>query len=594
MSVVPKDLLASWPSEQYPTMLPVQRRALELLEKESGSTILELPTGSGKTAIGYTFLKAMLDQGLAPLFYVAPTKTLVDQVKSLHPDVTVIYGRSEYRCLYYKGEVTAEEAPCSMLGCPHRVNRETGETEAAGVEPCPYLAAKWQAKQGGIVVCTTAFYLFTQLFSKDWDTPAGLVLDEAHRTAQLVRSSLSYEITDYHLARAIELLEDSGANEEAGLLKGFLARMIAIIRAKKKGKSALLEAHEVQELLVELYKIDPSKLAGKIRKLVRQTSADLEERREILKRLEMVVNNLHRYLRSLEYSLPSGERRPLNFSYAYYEAEQKEGSRVKFRLFIKAYYVSPIIQKLLSPRTLSYSATIGDAEVFAFENGIKAPYHSFASTFPSENTRIYLPADSPNLSVKERSKRDPTRALRMIARGAAKLAQRGIRSLAVVVSNLERQKLLTFCQEEGVEAVSYGNGIKPRQAAEKFKQGEGMVLVGTVANYGEGVDLPKQSAPVIFFLRPGYPSPNDPCTEFEERRYGSMRWKLWNWRVMQEALQVRGRNMRSANDLGATIFVSQQFVKLMPAALPDSLKPAFKRGLKFEQCVEDAAKLVNK
>lgn len=591
------DLVASFPRHQYPKILPNQREALEIieqnLEQHRRLSILELPTGSGKTAVGYTFLRALAKKGAAPLFYITPTKTLVEQVKQLHPDVSVAYGRNEHPCLYFPGEnLQADEIPCSLLvDCPHRVDQETGETHAAGAIPCPYLQQKYLAKQSKVVVCTTAFYLFTQLFSKEWKEPAGLVIDEAHRIAQIVRNALSYEVTDYHLKRSIELLKSIGA-KEARYLRLFLRKMMTIVRRKPAYQPTLLEDREIGALIEVLEKIDPKELKEQIGAAIRKRDVDPKEQREVLKKIEVLVSDLRRYLNCLRYSLSTPDRNPLNYTYAFYKKEMGENEKVKYRLFIKSYYVAPLVRQLLSSRTVAYSATIGDPQVFAFESGIKGSFHSLPSGFPVENTRIFIPTDTPNLAVKERSRQEPARVLRRIAQACKQFATRDLRSLVVVISERERQKFLELASEEGLKVVSYGNGVPPKQAALNFKGGQGQVLVGTAANYGEGVDLPKSLAPVIFFLRPGYPNPKDPGTVFEERRWGGMRWGLWNWRVMLEALQVRGRNIRSTTDLGVTFFISQQFRRFVRATLPQTLQDAYRGQLTFEDCVQESMQLL--
>jgi len=574
----------------YPKMRENQRKALEVIGKLQRSMILELPTGSGKTAIGYTVLKALQKLGQNPLFYIAPTKTIVEQVKRLHPEVQIVFGRNEYPCLYYKRKITAEEAPCSMLNCPHRVNQETGEAQEIGVEPCPYLLAKYQAKQGGIVVSTVAFYLFAQWFSKEWPQPAGLIIDEAHRIAKIARNCLSYEITDYHLKKAIELLKGIDL-QSAQILNRFLKKMVKIAKLRSSLRPTLLEPWEVKELMNELERlIADDTLISKIQAAVREGKINPEKEHETLKKLEVIVRNLSRYWKSFQFSLDTEKHHALNYTYAFCEKAEKR-KKVRYRLFIKNYYVVPIIQRILSPFTIAYSATIGDSEIFSFETGIKAPFYSFNSEFPAKNTRIFLPTDTPNLAVKARRKRDPIRALRKVARSCKEFRKAGLRSLVVVVSEIERQKFLKFCQEEGVEAVSYSENNSAKEVVKKFIEGKGDLLVGTVANYGEGIDLPGKIASVIFFLRPGYPKPTDPMTIFEERRFGSMRWKLWNWRVMIEALQVRGRNIRSAQDLGVTIFVSQQFRRFLPAILPEWLRNTYRGEQKLEKCIEETKKL---
>ena len=585
------DFLGHFPKDQYSNPSSNQEKALRIISKDGESKTLELPTGSGKTAIGYTFLKTLDSTGKKSLFYINPTKTLVDQVKLLHPDVKVIYGRNEYPCLFYQEGVTAEEAPCSMLECPHRVDPETGQTEIAGVQPCPYLWAKFQAKKGGIIVCTTAFYLFTHLFSDEWGDADGLVIDEAHGIANTVRNCLSYEITDYQIFRSIDLLHAIGA-DEVEILREFLRKMTAIVRRRPSKTATLLEPDEISELLSDLYKIKPGVLSKKISKAVKSSLIDSADKRDVLKKLEVLTRNLVRYLKSLEYSLPADGRHPLNYTYAYYEQETGKNDKVQYRLVIKAYHVAPIIKRILAPWTIAYSATIGDPEVFGFETGIKFPFHSFTSEFPVENTRIFMPTDTPNLAMKSRNRQDMTKSIRKIAKACRTLADAGHRSLVVVVSNAEREKFIMLCEEEGVHTISYGNGIRPREAATKFKEGAGDVLVGTVSNYGEGVDLHKNIASAIFYLRPGYPNPNDPGTIFEERRFGNRRWQLWNWRVMIEALQVRGRNVRSVSDLGVTIFVSQQFKRFLFPALPEWLRGAYKNDLTLKKSIENALELL--
>ncbi len=220
------------------------------------------------------------------------------------------------------------------------------------------------------------------------------------------------------------------------------------------------------------------------------------------------------------------------------------------------------------------------------------PFVSLPAAFPAENARVILPKDTPNLSAKDRSRHEPAKVLRRIAKACKLFADRDTRSLVVVVSNAERERFIRLCSEEKVEAVSYMNGSTPKEAMSRFKAGQGSVLIGTAANYGEGIDLPGETAPVIFFLRPGYPNPKDPATQFEMRRFGGQSWRVWNWRVMIEALQVRGRNIRSSTDRGATIFVSQHFRKFLYASLPEWLKESYGGELTFEEAKEEILRLL--
>src|SRR3989344_7871452 len=135
-----KELLDAFPWEQYPEMRANQEAALRAIAEENGNVILESPTGTGKTAIEFSLLRALELRGEWPLFWIVPNKAQVEQVKRLHPEVQVAYGRHEHDCLYYGDEgLKADEIPClTLTNCPHRVNQETGETHTPGAARCPY------------------------------------------------------------------------------------------------------------------------------------------------------------------------------------------------------------------------------------------------------------------------------------------------------------------------------------------------------------------------------------------------------------------------------------------------------------------------
>ncbi len=596
---------SDWWQEHFPFTgkyrhpLSNQEKAFDILGEENGTVILELPTASGKTLIGYVFLKEGKANGEGPMFFITPNKTLVQQIKELHPDVQVAYGRNEHECLYYGSEnhFKADEVPCLLLkDCPHRVDQETGETVGEGVERCPYYDQKWAAKQGNqIVVSTDSFYLFTHLFAKEQNLPGRLVIDEAHRIAEVVRNSLSYEITDYHLYRAVELFKEIGATEQAEQVGRFTKRMVAMIKRRMPRKQELLRDEDIVELIELLAAIDKKGLREQLNAAFREGRIDKVEKREALNKIQNFTYDLDRYLVSLEYSRFTDKRKPLNYTCAYWveESNLAEGKHVQYKLIIKAYQVAGLIKRILPEKTLAMSATIGDPDSFAFETGIRGRFESLTSDLPAKNTRVFLPTDLASLSFNERSRGEPNKTFRRIIRTAKAFAKKGHRSLVILISEAERQKFLQFSEEEGLNVISYGNGVVARDAATRFRDGEGDVLVGTAAHYSEGIDLPKGVAPFIFFLRPGYPSPNDPLSQFEERRYSMGRiWGLRRWRVMNQALQVRGRNQRSKTDIGVCFFMDRRFAKFLEQSLPAELRQAYVNRKTFDECVAEARELL--
>lgn len=573
-----------------------QTKALTFVESHPGETnIVEAPTGTGKTAIGYTFL---LSQGGG--HYLAPNKTLVGQVAALHPDTQPMFGRNEHVCLYYTEPFKADEVPCSMLSCGHRVSMETGETEEPGAEPCPYYKQKYEASKSTIVVATFAYYLYGVFYAKkDGGLPPAVVVDEAHNIAKSIRSVLVFRISSGKLARISRALERVDSTQSAALER-FAHEMKLLAKKRKQrtiNKDAVLSYDEIEQLLAALELISTKELESEVSKAVALGELDVVKDREVLNHLSKIIRDLRRYIRALKFSLPPAaaeeqrRRNPLSYVYAYWEQNDEEEDD-KYELVIKDYFVAGLIKSMLPKNTLAYSATVIDQGVLAIETGIEGNFLRLGSNFPVDNTRIFMPTDMADLSVKGRSNRDLPKTIRKMVRTAKMFAERGKRSLIVVVSEFERQKVLTFASEEGLKTLSYGKGTTARQVAARFRDGEGDCLVGTASNYGEGVDLPDGTAPVIFSLRPGYPNPNDPQTMFEEMRYGNQRWMLWNWRVMVELLQVRGRNIRSVSDKGVTILMSQQYRRFANGALPAWLRSAYVSKLTFDESVAETIKLI--
>jgi Rad3-related DNA helicase len=373
--------------------------------------------------------------------------------------------------------------------------------------------------------------------------------------------------------------------------------MVHIIKKRSRRPEVLLSDAEIVDLLVILNDLDDRALDKELKQAIRGGVIDDEEDEAAVNQLYIIIRGLRRYVRSLEYCLETDQRHALNYTYATWREELTERQRNRYVLTVGSYYVAPLIRKMLAARTVAYSATIGKGDIFEEVTGIKAPVEHLGSEFPHENARVFLPKDTPDLSYnarqrKDRNRNDVNKSLRLIVKACQRFAKAGHRSLVVVVSEKERKNTVLFSEEAGLAAISYGDGIPAKEAATRFRNGEANVLVGTAAQFGQGLDLPDQTAPVIFFLRPGYPSPYDPESQFEERRFRRQVWKHRKWRAMVEALQVRGRNIRSKDDRGVTFFISQQFGAFLYGSLPEWLQEAYCGNKTFNECVEDTLKLL--
>ncbi len=625
---------------------PIQHEAIAELARDK--RLLELPTGTGKTPLEYMVAKAVFDklEDGETVFWIFPTKALVQQTKSKHPEIRTIFGKNEHACIWAAEDLEEEpEQPVTKLqlpviyddksvsrvseipqalcaDCPHFVNQETGATNVPGKLGCTYYQQTYEAKRGnGIVAATMSFYVFAKLFARRkaddsvhqtaYGRVSGLVIDEAHRFADVIRYTLSYDITDFHLQKAIDLLKRIDAPEKKQLQK-FLNALndIAVSHGKEPYKEHLLTSEEIIKLVEILDEIDPKVLdPRRIREAINAGLLDRKKDFREIKTIETLARDIKRYIHTLEYALPGEEREnivggekisklggPFNYSCSYFKEELGENERVQNKLVLHCHYVAPLVRKRLKvPNTFSFSATIGKPDLFAYDSGINDDFFSAPSTFPIENRRIYLPADVEDLSYKsDPTGRKRTRTLRQIAKGCRELAQERIRSLVLVPSNGERQKFMRLAVEEGIEALTYSDDLLAKDAAKQFaKDGVGEVLVGCLCHYGVGLDLPDGTASVIWFLRPGYADPESAATQFEIQRFKeSGYWRRQCYKVMLEAQQAMGRNVRGPRDRGVCFLMSSAFENFVYHGLPDWLKPAYKRGMMLDECLEDTRKLL--
>lgn len=258
--------------DAFPTSIgsPREIQLYAIAEQANGKRLGELPTGSGKTALEFMDAKACferLEDGEV-VFWIFPTKALVLHAKKKHPSIRAILGKQDHVCVW-AGEDFEEEsdepvtrvqlpilqsdkevsrvsdipqALCSQ--CPHFVDQQSGETQVKGVLPCTYFQETHEAKQGHSIIATTmSRYIFTKLFARRtsgdsvhqtaYGRVAGVVIDEVDRFADVIRYTLSYDITDRHLERAIALLKRIKAPEQKYLQK-FLDALTGIAEAHKK------------------------------------------------------------------------------------------------------------------------------------------------------------------------------------------------------------------------------------------------------------------------------------------------------------------------------------------------------------------------
>lgn len=137
-----------------------------------------LPTGTGKSLLGYGFGKLLAGRGI----YATSTKGLMDQYSRDHDDLHDIRGMSNYPCRALGNIVKCDSGPCL-----------DGEACVYKEEGCDYFDAIKRAREGQQTLTNYVFWLSgdeNRLGSYDY-----MVADEAHELPALVARAAGAEFS---------------------------------------------------------------------------------------------------------------------------------------------------------------------------------------------------------------------------------------------------------------------------------------------------------------------------------------------------------------------------------------------------------------
>ena len=246
----------------YPT---ARNRQLEIIgsiidnfEKGKKFVILEAPTGTGKSAIGYT-----VGRYFESYYYITAQKILQSQLSNDfgengkwsngHPMIE-LKGRNAYRCNHYdqidldslKSESAKEkirqkrleEIDCARGPCKKQSKSFLPQCK----NKCLYFKQLSMAVSSPAVLMNFHSFIYqTQLVPDRWDHKKLLIIDEAHNTEQVLMDYISLSFSDLSYEFEIPKLESSEEYKE------FFERIGLLDIFKEKLKLALTQGDSDQE-----------------------------------------------------------------------------------------------------------------------------------------------------------------------------------------------------------------------------------------------------------------------------------------------------------------------------------------------------------
>ncbi len=473
--------------------------------------IIEAPTGSGKSAIAVTMAR---EAGSA--YLLTAQKLLQDQYGRDFPDLALMKGRANYRCLV---------APTHAAAAPCITGRKFPECD-----DCPYFCAKDEAMAANSALMNYAYYLTELNYQGGFGPRELLVLDEAHNAEGALMGFIEVTLSDMQLRR-VGVEETIPTAFDDGEFFDFAEDVVPVLTKRRRELEAQLKGAKLPpDIALEL--------------LTHKQWLDTQ-----LSRLEL-----------LSYS-----RDEENVEWVVERTTGADGQRLTFKPVRVASFAEPLMFRF-GERVLMLSATILDPPTYLRSLGVEpedAEVIAVASEFPPENrpiyprntarmTRHYLERDLPKVVA------EITELLESHPSDKGLIHTHTYKIAAAIVKGLpkrHRDRIVTHYGPDGRDAA----------LEQHLKSRKPTVLL--TPSMTEGIDLPGDLSRWQVLCKLPYPYLGDP--QVARRRELDPTW--YDWRTCLSVVQAYGRSVRSADDFAVTYVLDADFsafVKRQRGRLP--------------------------
>ena len=489
------------PMAPYTKFRPHQEETIaEILASKEKASILEAPTGSGKTIIAMTVC-SQFPQSI----YLCSSKALQDQAAHDFPTVPVLKGRSNYRCefnSFYKNsfpDLTADDCPLVYL--------KSDEEEGEGTESkdqcrkyCPYLIAKKRARRSPICILNTSYFLAECNYVGEFSGANMVIIDEADELDEEIQKFVSLTISDKTMER--------------------------LHLPPPKYKTILESWQEWANTHIE-------HINRKIQETMPQAkSGDLK----LVRYLKSIIS-LHGKMEKFIYIVDD--------TWIY---EEKE-SGISF----KPTWISQLMEEYLwkhAERYVLMSATPPLPTLLGIEHCKKI---SIPSQFPVENRTVnYYPVTS--VTAKNKIEALP-KMIPVIKEIITKHSNdKGLihtvsySNAQYIINSIKSDRLITHFSKDKQEVIT------------TFKKSkEPNILVSPVLD--RGIDLPYDLCRFIIIIKVPYPDLSDKQTN--KRLYSSAFGQIWYaWMAACSMVQMTGRGVRARDDRCISYIIDKSFETL--------------------------------
>ena len=541
----------TWVTEFRPHQIAAITEVVDHFNNGADIVILNAPTGAGKTIIAEAVRRLLkVTSGT----YVANTNSLVDQfMRDFGRYAKQLKGRSHYPTLdapsrFRQGQewsgTNLSAADCSMRleELPACGSCDSGEPTDEEKKPklhcrychpwrlCPYRVAKvaalgvkdtkptnddkvkYSQPPASVVVTNTAYFLTEANGPGAMSGREFVVIDECDTLESIVMSQVEVFISKERLAE------------------------LGIAPPKRKTVEATWLPWLEDECLPKVA----------LEKELAEARVSRPEATDKQRKWANTISNLHASLESLKVQMKVG-----NVVYDGYD---------KGDVHFKPVRVGHLTKTKLwkhGEKFLLMSATVINPLEFVDSLGIEASGKTWEvvdvpSTFPVENRPIYVRPEA-NMTFKGKDTEWPK-----MAAGIQRIlsAHPDDRVLIHTVSYAFSTYLYETLNGDGRTILKYTKASEREEALNRFKSSHAAVLLAS--SMDRGVDLPHDDCRVVIVTKMPYLSLGDKQVS---KRMHSPNGQFWyQVQTIRSLVQMTGRHVRSADDVGVTYILDQQFV----------------------------------
>lgn len=500
--------------------------AIDAYESGKKYVLLELGTGTGKSAIGITIARyvdahfpSLKDENGEPMTgsYILTTQKILQEqyVRDFGPGAKLpilrtIKSSTNYTCSFYDDQTCAES---KMLLSRLAKNLSGTEFQNHCTKQCQYSLEKQEFIDSSISITNFSYFLAETSYSGKLSPRSLLVIDESHNV-------------ESEIGRFIEV--------------SFSEKFANDVLKIKPPKS--LSQESVFEWVKSTYVKSLKKYSEKLESTLKKNTKSLDSCKDASKNYEMIQKHQEKVEKFLEVYSP--KTWVLNIDKKLYGQGNK--TNIMSRFEFKTVDVSPFCEKHLfskAPRVLMMSATIVDKDVFCDSIGLtpnSVAYLKRHSPFPLENRPVHF------MPVGSMSKNKIDSTLPILVEAVKMLLDKHGNDKGIIhtvnykiakylVDNVKDERLLTHDATNRDEILKF-----------HIKSNTPTVLLSP--SMMEGVDLSDDLSRFQIVCKVPFPYLGDAVVQ--KRLEKNQMW--YSYSTAKSLIQALGRSIRNETDYAVT------------------------------------------